>query len=159
MKRLIGFGLMGAAAFLFVGVGVSALAGPGGMYGKHGGGMFQRMDANKDGVIGSDEVKAAQAERFLRLDTDGDGVIAESEMLAAAQARAQARVARHVAKKFARLDRNGDGRIEQAEFEAHGAARFARLDTDGDGLVSHDEIRAMRHGRRHGKHGDGSPNN
>jgi hypothetical protein len=155
MKRLVGFGLMGAAAFLFVGVGMSALAGSGGMYGKHGGGMFQRVDANKDGVIGSDEVKAAQAERFLRLDTDGDGVIAESEMLAAAQAR----VARNVAKKFARLDQNGDGRIEQAEFEAHGAARFARLDTDGDGLVSHDEIRAMRHGRRHGNHGDGSPNN
>ena len=42
--------------------------------------IFTRLDTNKDGVIASDEIPAAQAERLKKSDTNGDGKIEKSEM-------------------------------------------------------------------------------
>ncbi|MFN3723805.1 MAG: EF-hand domain-containing protein [Paracoccaceae bacterium] len=44
---------------------------------------------------------------------------------------------------FAAMDADGDGKVTQAEIEAHRAARTAAIDTDGDGLLSADELAAM----------------
>jgi len=70
--------------------------GGGGGGGHHGGGhdhggggggfdpsrMFDRIDANHDGVLDKSEIDAAAAERFRRMDTNGDGVITADERAA-----------------------------------------------------------------------------
>lgn len=44
--------------------------------------MFDRMDANHDGMLDKSEIDAAAAERFRRMDTNGDGVITPDERAA-----------------------------------------------------------------------------
>lgn len=43
---------------------------------------------------------------------------------------------------FATLDADGDGKITQAELDAHRTARLKEFDPDGDGFVTRDELRA-----------------
>lgn len=43
---------------------------------------------------------------------------------------------------FAAVDADGDGKITEAEIEAHKAARFAEIDADGNGSVSAEELKA-----------------
>lgn len=45
---------------------------------------------------------------------------------------------------FATLDTDSDGKITQAELDAHKAAKFAEIDTDGNGKISADEFAAGR---------------
>jgi hypothetical protein len=42
--------------------------------------MFERLDANHDGVVSRDEYRAQVAERFDRLDANHDGFLDASEM-------------------------------------------------------------------------------
>lgn len=44
---------------------------------------------------------------------------------------------------FAAIDADKDGKITQAEIDAHRAAQAKALDTDGDGLLSAEELAAM----------------
>lgn len=43
---------------------------------------------------------------------------------------------------FATLDTDSDGKITQAEMDAHKAAKFAEIDTDSNGKISADEFAA-----------------
>ncbi|SPF78081.1 EF-hand domain-containing protein [Pseudoprimorskyibacter insulae] len=43
---------------------------------------------------------------------------------------------------FEDIDADGDGKITQAEIDAHRAAKFAEADTDGDGALSAEELAA-----------------
>jgi len=43
---------------------------------------------------------------------------------------------------FEMLDANKDGKLTQAELDAHKAQEFAKADTDGDGMLSSDEMLA-----------------
>jgi hypothetical protein len=45
---------------------------------------------------------------------------------------------------FATLDADGDGKVTEAEIEAHKAALFAEIDTDGNGTVSAAELVAHK---------------
>jgi Ca2+-binding EF-hand superfamily protein len=80
---------------------------------------FDEIDANKDGQITADEMRAhrqsTRGAHWKKLDTDGDGRISKAE----AEANAP------------RL-----------------AERFAELDANHDGFLSPDELKAA-HGRRH----------
>ena len=42
--------------------------------------MLRRFDANRDGSVTVEEIRAHASERFGRLDRDGDGAIALSEL-------------------------------------------------------------------------------
>lgn len=50
--------------------------------------------------------------------------------------------------RFEELDANSDGKITQAEMEAHRAARFAAADTDGNGSLSASEMTATAEQRK-----------
>lgn len=110
--------------------------------------MFSRFDANSDGQITRDEVKAQAAERFARMDTDGDGIVTRDERREARKARQIRRTER----RFARMDTDGNGAVSVDEMKAAMARRaerrFARLDTNADGGLSMDEMLADR-GRDH----------
>jgi len=43
---------------------------------------------------------------------------------------------------FEEIDTDGDGKLTQAEMEAHAKARFTAADTDGNGKLSADEMKA-----------------
>lgn len=49
---------------------------------------------------------------------------------------------------FAQVDADGDGKITQAEIDAHAAARFAQSDTDGNGSLSVEELIARMQTRQ-----------
>lgn len=108
--------------------------------------MFDRIDADHDGVATRAEVQAARGRMFDRLDANHDGVVTAAEAEAArnqAQARAAGRLA-HFAERRAQmptrserlvdLDRNGDGLVSRDEFVA-GTSWFDRLDTTGRGVT------------------------
>jgi len=65
--------------------------------------FFDKLDANKDGVITQAEARAARTRHFDRLDQDHDGTISLEEF--------QAKGAR----RFLRFDLDGDGRITREE--------------------------------------------
>ncbi len=65
--------------------------------------FFDKLDANKDGVITQVEARAAGTRHFDRLDQDHDGTISLEEF--------QAKGTR----RFLRFDLDGDGRVTREE--------------------------------------------
>ena len=116
--------------------------------------LFDRLDANKDGVITSDEVpddKQAIFERLVKLgDANSDKKLTKDELAAglkkSAGEGAPARGDRPagapgglpggVAKEiFARLDKNGNGKIEKDEFPDRMRENIDKVDANSDGAV------------------------
>lgn len=116
----------------------------------HRHGMFERWDANGDGVVTRTEVEQGAVEHARRMfdavDADGDGTLTKSE---AEQVRAQKRAAwrEKAEERFKAADTDADGRLSKAEVEQgmpRVARRFAELDADKDGALSAEELRAAR---------------
>lgn len=113
---------------------------------------FDRMDADKDGVVTRTEAEAAAGEAFDRLDTNKDGVLDEAELKAHSE-KMTARMAKRGgdgetkggkgAGRFERADADKDGKVTRAEFLAKAAPWFKRADTNGDGKVTREELAAM----------------
>jgi Ca2+-binding EF-hand superfamily protein len=118
--------------------------------------LFNKLDANQDGVITSDEVPDDKQGLFARLvrlgDANGDKKLTKDEFSAAlkkstgegAPAAGQAAnrpagvpgLAGAAAKEiFARLDKDGNGKIEKGEIPERMQENLARIDTNGDGAV------------------------
>lgn len=141
--------------------------------------LFDRLDVNKDGVIGPDDNpnrqrprpgderrKPAKTEtprvteefgRLKAMDKDDDGAVSRDEFTGPAAL-------------FDRIDADGDGKIDGREAarlrQAGGAAsrprtggamRFRALDKDGDGELSRDEFPGPAEAfDRHDANGDGT---
>jgi len=120
---------------------------------------FDKLDANKDGVVTRAEFDAARAkmqaerkakaaerhaERFAKLDTDKNGQISRAEYDAAYQARADRKPGERKAGEHRAGDHkagergHGDKRWAHrgGKGMGHGAAWFDRLDDDKDGRVT-----------------------
>jgi Ca2+-binding EF-hand superfamily protein len=102
--------------------------------------MFDRIDADHDGVLTRSEVQAARSRMFDRLDADRDGALTAAEAEAARnQARARAarrseRFAGTQGERLATLDRNRDAVVSRDEFVA-GTSWFDRMDSTGRGVT------------------------
>lgn len=108
--------------------------------------IFDRLDADHDGVVIRAEVQAARGRMFDRLDANHDRVVTAAEAEAArnqVQERAAGRLARFAerraqkptqSERLAGLDRNGDGLVSRDEF-VFGTSWFDRLDTTGRGVT------------------------
>ncbi len=153
-KILIGAGVLAVAA-----TGAAYARGPMGCGGPGMGpgpmmqGMFDRFDADKNGVVTLEETIAAADARFARVDTDKNGAVDKAEaegfigLFAPPQA-AQFFLAKH--------DLDGDGKVTKAEFENPMKKRFALFDRNDDGKVTRDELALagpMMGGRRGHGHG------
>lgn len=113
--------------------------------GHRGGGMHHlaSADANNDGDITRAEFLARPTEMFDRLDANRDGVIQASERPQRPDRQAQDGERRQRGDR-PNPDANGDGSFSSAEFTAMGAGMFERLDADNDGRVTQAEAQAAR---------------
>jgi Ca2+-binding EF-hand superfamily protein len=111
--------------------------------------MFDRFDADKDGVITEAEIEAARATRLAAADTNGDGALSAEEFTA----RAVARAAERAGRMFARFDADGDGRLSDAEMQPRRGGMMAWLDADKDGTITRDEAMSAKRGH-HGRPGE-----
>ena len=73
--------VLSAAALMFQ--AVPALAEPGHDKGDRGAKMFEKLDADKDGVISEAEFLAKSKERFAEMDADKNGSVTQEEAKAA----------------------------------------------------------------------------
>lgn len=112
---------------------------------------FDRMDADKDGVVTRAEAEAQAGKAFDRLDTNKDGVIDDAELKAHSD-RMKARLAKRGgdeakagkrADRFESSDADKDGKVTRVEFLAKAAPWFARADADKDGKVTREELAAV----------------
>ena len=110
--------------------------------------FFARMDANKDGKLGKDEVRGPLSENFARVDADSDGAISEEEFSKAATefarlagAAAQGAGGAGLAKELlARQDADKDGKISKEEAQGPLREGFDRIDSNSDGFVNEEEL-------------------
>lgn len=116
----------------------------GGPDGPHG---LAGADANNDGNITRDEFLARPLEMFNRLDANHDGVIQASERPQRPERQARDGERRERPDR-PNPDTNGDGSFSRAEFTAMGAGMFERLDANNDGRVTQEEAQAARGHRR-----------
>lgn len=115
--------------------------------------MMAKADANKDGDITREEMKAITDERFGQYDTSRDDLIEAQEVEQFMRARMEERLQRLVKRMTRRFDANRDGKVTKDEFSRVAIERFTQADANDDGKISGDEMpRRMRHWRRH--HGD-----
>lgn len=108
--------------------------------GPRGGG---RLDTNGDGVITLSDMQAQRAAMFDRMDADKDGMLTPEERAAAKSERQQQARADRPERGGARATET----ISRADFIADAERQFARLDADGDGTLTRAEMQAGRKGR------------
>lgn len=114
---------------------------------------FDKIDADANGEISQEEIKAHAATRFSNADTDGDGFLSKNELSEMAKARRAKRAGRMIE----RMDTNGDGKLAIEELQARRdpAKMFERLDKDGSGTLSKAEFEeAAKRGHRRAKRFD-----
>jgi Ca2+-binding EF-hand superfamily protein len=115
------------------------------------GAMLERLkaaDTNADGLISQSEAAALPhiAKRFEQIDANRDGQVSFEELRAFHAARAGG----HGKKMLKLVDTDGDGKVSKAEALAAAAARFDRADANKDGFITVEEMKASRHGHRGG---------
>ncbi len=98
--------------------------------------LFQRLDANGDGVITLADLEIVAEKRVARIDLDGDGRITRMEMRTFEKRWSEMRTTAIIAQ----LDKNGDGVIVLAETTPGAGFVFAIADTNNDGKVTRVEL-------------------
>lgn len=105
--------------------------------------MFARLDVNQDGKLTQDEVPAERWEKLAKADADGDGAVSLDELKAAL---AKAGGAKTVDPEaiMKNLDANQDGKLTQGEVPIGLWERLVKADADGDGALTVDELKSLR---------------
>ena len=109
---------------------------------------LKQADTNGDGMISREEAKALPRilANFDAIDANHDGQISADELRAFHSARREA----HRAEQWKKLDTDGDGRISKAEAQANAprmAEHFDELDLNKDGFITPDELKAAHRHR------------
>jgi Ca2+-binding EF-hand superfamily protein len=97
------------------------------------------MDSNGDGAVSADEHAAGAKTMFDRMDANKDGVVTAQEM---EKAHPQGDKKMSASDKIKTIDTNGDGQLSAAEHAAGSAAMFDKMDTDHNGSLSAGEWKA-----------------
>ncbi len=98
---------------------------------------FADLDANKDGAITPDEVKAYQDAAIKAMDANNDGFISVDEFVSGRVTKMTPVIAAHTAKMVAAVDLNGDGKISIEELAvAPMSMKFAHFPANADGSIT-----------------------
>lgn len=150
------------SATILCGFAGSAIAQP--MMPPKDGGHFDMVDANKDGFLTREEVKAAHLKKFTQMDVNKDGALTKDEMKSHHKSQMEMMKSKMIEKRVSHLDLNKDGSISKDEWlsgperakkiaaEMH-AKRFDQIDTNKDGKLSDAELAAVKpmHDMKHKK--------
>jgi Ca2+-binding EF-hand superfamily protein len=150
MKKYF-LGLVAGATLSFSALGVSPV------WAQDAADLFDKLDANKDGVIASDEVpddKQAIFERLVRVgDANGDKKLTKDELAAGLKKSAAQPEAAPAGRPgapggapggfpnvnakeiFARMDRDSNGKLEKDEIPERMKENLGRVDANSDGVV------------------------
>lgn len=142
---------------------------------KGGGPHLEKLDTNADGAITRAEAEASVLTAFGEIDANVDGQLSQDELKAAHEAhraemkakweekragkesrepkgdrdpaKMEARKAKmetKAAERFAAVDTDGDGQWNKTEFATHRLEFFGKVDTDADGTLSAAELEAAK---------------
>jgi hypothetical protein len=126
---------------------------------------FDRGDANRDGTITAEEMRAGMQARhterrgevFARMDTNGDGSISRAEFDARPERGGDAeRGGRGGGHHRGGRGRGGGGElaadgVTRAEAQARAEARFSRMDRNDDGFLTQEDRQGRGDRRRGGQ--------
>lgn len=104
--------------------------------------VFERADANRDGLITLAEFRAARMQQFDRFDRNGDGAISHADVKRIAQFRQE--IGQRLNAMIKAADSNQDQKVTKAEFAVSPAPLFDRADVNRDGVVDRAELDALR---------------
>jgi len=121
------------------------------------------FDADRDGNISLAELRDGSAKLFRGIDANGDGRVTSDEMRAHHEKLMAAHGGGHMGPppgghggpppggphgppRFEDLDSDHDGAVTLAEFQAKLEQHFAMFDANKDGVLSHDELQAAHRG-------------
>jgi Ca2+-binding EF-hand superfamily protein len=131
---------LAAASFLVFGA-------PSGPHEGHFAERLRTADTNGDGMISRAEAQAGLpmiARHFDQIDANRDGQITQDELRAFHEQR-RAAMEQKRAEHWKKIDTDGDGRISRAEAQANAprlAEHFDAIDANRDGFITPDELRA-----------------
>jgi len=142
MKKSNRLMLLGGVLSLALGAAVPAFAdfGP-----------WKDADANQDGAVDRAEFDAQGASHFKELDANGDGFVSADELKAfhdAQRAKFEATKGDRAAEMIKHFDKDNDGKLSEAEWPAKRKLTFADADANKDGAVTADEVANMRKDRK-----------
>ncbi len=103
---------------------------------------FKSMDTDGDGQVSRTEHAVGAQVMFNHLDLNRDGLVSSWEMTAAQVSKANDRDEKSVADKIRMIDRDSDGQVSAFEHETASAAMFDRMDDNGDGFLTEREMKA-----------------
>ena len=130
------FKMSAALVGLMVALGGAAMAAGGDRHAK----IFNRLDTNGDDKVSPTEFRPFADRRFVRFDADGDGTVTSEEV----KAHLMQRVERQHKRLMRRFDTDGDGKVTQAEYGERVATMFDLIDKNDDGAISREEAQKMR---------------
>ena len=99
--------------------------------------LFDKFDANEDGIITKEEYMEFIDERFDKMDTDGNGIITKEDLYDSRFYTFLPELAEAV---FRDSDSDQSGTITRNEMLKAEEARFKMMDKDGDGKLTKDEF-------------------
>lgn len=118
--------------------------------------MLRPFDANNDGRVTAEELKAGRDAYVKSLDANNDGKISAEELANARVNGVQITTEERAKARVEALDVDGDGLLSAAELAAPPMPMrmLKHMDKDGNGIVLSD-IKPPRDGRAHGGKGHG----
>jgi Ca2+-binding EF-hand superfamily protein len=100
---------------------------------------FKEMDKNADGKVVPEEFP--KPEMFAAIDADKNGEITLDEVKAFMAKQDQPKPKVTIEERFKKIDKNADGKITPDEIP--NAEHFAKVDTDKDGAITLEEFKAF----------------
>ena len=100
--------------------------------------LFEKADANHDGVVSREEFLSARAAKFDQLDRNHDGYLTDDDFPRFALRGDRGDKVRAMLR---RADADHDGKVSREEFQNSGAAMFGLVDANHDGIVDAGELK------------------